>query len=187
MKCKSCGYENKDGAKFCTNCGEELVYKKTKTNTNKANLIIILITIVVIAAIIGVAAYMIYGNNNSDETYQLNNSNDSVATEISNSQASAKEWKSIGSFSGSGTGSKTISIPAGQIRIDLTSFPIKNYADNHLYVSGSNGESAALDWNSHSDVASKSDSISFISNSQTTFTIDYYETVSWNVEVYKYQ
>jgi hypothetical protein len=71
--------------------------------------------------------------------------------------------------------------------IKLSAYPIKNYATNHLYVSGSNGMSGGVDWGSHSDVETRSDSFSYTSSSAETFTIDYYETVSWEVEFYRYE
>ena len=107
---------------------------------------------------------------------------------VSSNQASeAKSWVSIGSYSGSGSGSKTISVPSGKIMVKLSAYPIKNYATNHLYVSGSNGESGGVDWGSKSAVETRSDSFTYTSSSSETFTIDYYETVSWNVEFYSYQ
>ena len=117
---------------------------------------------------------------------------DDVQTQVVSSSQSAsasqsKSWESIGSYSGSGSGSQTIDVPAGQIMVKLSAYPIKNYATNHLYVTGSNGESGGVDWGSHSDVETRSDSFSYTSSSSETFTIDYYETVSWQVEFYRYQ
>ena len=43
--------------------------------------------------------------------------------------------------------------------VKITAYPIKNYATNHLYVSGSNGQSAGVDWGSRSAVASRYDSL----------------------------
>lgn len=93
----------------------------------------------------------------------------------------------IGSYSGSGSGSQAVSVPAGKIMVKITAYPIKNYATNHLYVSGSNGQSAGVDWGSRSAVASRYDSLTYESSSSETFNIDYYETVSWSVEFYKYE
>lgn len=56
-----------------------------------------------------------------------------------------------------------------------------------MYVSGSNGQSAGVDWGSRSTVASRYDSLTYKSSSSKTFNIDYYETVSWSVEFYKYE
>ena len=99
----------------------------------------------------------------------------------------AKSWESIGSYSWSGTGSESIKIPSGKIKIELSAYPIKNYATNHLYVTGSNGESAGVDWGSTSAVETRSDSLTYKSSSEETFDIDYYETVSWEVNIYRYQ
>ena len=71
--------------------------------------------------------------------------------------------------------------------VKITAYPIKNYVTNHLYVFGSNGQSAGVDWGSKSAVASRSDSLTYESSSSETFNIDYYETVNWFVEFYKYE
>ncbi|MCF0226789.1 MAG: zinc ribbon domain-containing protein [Methanobrevibacter sp.] len=196
MKCEKCGEDIKSNAKFCPNCGSKINNKPAtniENNTN-INLIIIAITAIIVIAIIAFTACYIanpfnLGESNAN-TYgsndQANIVNDNQASEVQSTESS-KSWQSVGSFEGSGSGTKTITVPAGQIRIDLSAYPIKNYATNHLYVSGSNGQSAKLDWGPKSAVATHSDSISFTSSSQTTFTIDYYETVSWHVTVYKYQ
>ena len=126
----------------------------------------------------------------SNETESVDNSQEednAKTTTVASSKEDTKEWVSIGSYSGSGTGSKSINVPAGKIKIELTAFPIKNYATNHLYVSGSNGESGGVDWGSTSPVESRSDSFTYKSDSEELFTIDYYETVSWEVEFYRYQ
>lgn len=107
-------------------------------------------------------------------------------TESSNIE-DTKSWESIGSYSGSGSGSESIKTPAGKIKIELSAYPIKNYATNHLYVTGSNGESAGVDWGSTSAVETRSDSLTYTSSSEETFDIDYYETVSWEVNIYRYQ
>ncbi|MGV8132605.1 MAG: zinc ribbon domain-containing protein, partial [Methanobrevibacter sp.] len=44
-----------------------------------------------------------------------------------------------------------------------------------------------VDWGSRSAVASRYDSLTYESSSSETFNIDYYETVSWSVEFYKYE
>lgn len=214
MKCTKCGNDiKKPKAKFCPHCGEKINQDSndsqlTTTNNNtwkSENGMIIAITLIVIVIIVGITAVYFY-NLFEPSSNQVYNSDDAggISSEVkqSSSNENAREvkssssdeksssggsWKSIGSFSGSGSGSKTIEVPAGQIRIDLSAYPIKNYATNHLYVSGSNGKSAGVDWGPKSAVATRSDSLSFTSSSTTTFTINYYETVSWNVQVYKYQ
>ena len=113
---------------------------------------------------------------------------DSGCTGISTgTEADSTTGSDSGSGSGSGSGSQAVSVPAGKIMVKITAYPIKNYATNHLYVSGSNGQSAGVDWGSRSAVASRYDSLTYESSSSETFNIDYYETVSWSVEFYKYE
>ena len=120
---------------------------------------------------------------------------DSVSTqEVSSSQSpktsqvtQSKSWVLIGSYSGSGSGSEVINVPEGTIKVELSAYPIKNYATNYLYVTGSNGKSGGVDWGSTSAVETRSDSFTYTSSSSQTFTIDYYETVSWQVDFYIYQ
>ncbi|SDA41288.1 zinc ribbon domain-containing protein [Methanobrevibacter millerae] len=206
MKCKACGYENKSKAKFCSKCGNPLestpnVSQQSKSSNSK---IIIAVLIVVIAILALSIAYLTLSNNNEQASAVQqqpisSGSNDSAPNTSSSQQSSSsqpattttasqpKEWKLIGSYSGSGSGSQSVSVPAGQIMVKLSAFPIKNYATNHLYVTGSNGESAGVDWGSTSDVETRSNSLSYTSSSPVTFTIDYYETVSWQVDFYSYQ
>ena len=126
--------------------------------------------------------------NTSDVDSSQESSDESPSTKTVSSQSSpSKSWVAIGTYSGSGSGSKVIEVPAGEIRVDLSAYPIKNYATNHLYVTGSNGQSGGVDWGSTSAVETRSDSFSFTSSSPQTFTIDYYETVSWEVTFYRYQ
>ena len=54
-------------------------------------------------------------------------------------------------------------------------------------MTGSNGESAGVDWGSTSAVETRFDSLTYTSSSEETFDIDYYETVSWEVNIYRYQ
>ena len=209
MRCNQCGFENKKGAKFCTKCGSSLGGvivdpPVEKSNDSSKYIIIALIAIIILlAAVIGYFALSGNGISNQATDVASPQSNvsqpvQSVESEeesapaktqtVSSNQASeAKSWVSIGSYSGSGSGSKTISVPSGKIMVKLSAYPIKNYATNHLYVSGSNGESGGVDWGSKSAVETRSDSFTYTSSSSETFTIDYYETVSWNVEFYSYQ
>ena len=115
------------------------------------------------------------------------NKNSDQSSQDTSSESKSKSWELIGSYSGSGSGSKTVTVPEGRIKVELSSFPIKNYADNHLHVKGSNGASGGVDWGPTSAVETRSDSFEFTSSSSQTFTIDYYETVSWEVEFYRYQ
>ena len=204
MFCPKCGKAIKDDVKFCKYCGTQISKNNQSVNVNsdtsfdsknKDNTKILAVAIVVAAIVLVAlvfAALSLTSDNSGDDAKAVEANNESsVVVTSSSSQSSSvsaeKSWVSVGSFSGSGSGSQSISVPSGQIRIDISAFPIKNYATNHLYLTGSNGESAGVDWGSTSAVASRSDSVSFTSSSTTTFTIDYYETESWSVEVYRYQ
>ena len=206
MKCSNCGFENKDKAKFCTKCGNSLVVESPKNNVassdNSKYIIIALIAIIVVLA--AVVGYFAMGNGqdavqSTDASQQAESVDDSASegdsakttTQTSSKQTTEveddKSWVSIGSYSGSGSGSQTIKVPEGKIMVKLSAYPIKNYASNHLYVSGSNGESGGVDWGSKSAVETRSDSFTYTSSSEETFVIDYYETVSWEVEFFRYQ
>ena len=201
MKCSKCGFENKDNAKFCTKCGEKLDYETTtitqqatQGSGNSKNVIMLLVVIIVILiAVIGFFALNGHSNSvsndastsASDKAADSSNANSGQSSQATSSKS--KSWELIGSYSGSGTGSKTVTVPEGRIKVELSSFPIKNYADNHLHVKGSNGASGGVDWGPTSAVETRSDSFEFTSSSSQTFTIDYYETVSWEVEFYRYQ
>ena len=213
MKCSKCGFENKDKAKFCTKCGNSLTVQDTESTSassgiNSKYLIIALIAVIIILA--GTIGFFAMNNGSgllpsgdasqgtaSQEAQSVNDSSDQDNSEKTTTESSSskkntevvdkKSWESIGSYSGSGSGSKTISVPEGKIMVKLSAYPIKNYATNHLYVSGSNGESGGVDWGSKSAVETRSDSFTYTSSSEETFTIDYYETVSWEVEFYRYQ
>lgn len=204
MKCDSCGFENKDSAKFCSKCGVSLEVAPTppepKNSNSKVVIALLIVIIVVLAAVIGYFALAnnAFGNNsqaqpasgsaNSSNTSSGGESSQQVNTsESSSSSSPTKQWVLIGSYSGSGSGTKSINVPAGEIMVKISAYPIKNYATNHLHVSGSNGQSCGVDWGSHSDVETRSDSVSYTSSSPQTFTIDYYETVSWQVDFYRYQ
>ena len=183
-----------------------------KSGNSKGVIIALIAVIVILIAVIGFFALnnsgSIQSNDNSQSDSSQNQdvdnsddkSNDNSKTEsVSSSESSSssgsssskttesKSWESIGSYSGSGSGSKTINVPEGKIMVKLSAYPIKNYATNHLYVSGSNGESGGVDWGSTSAVETRSDSFTYTSSSEEVFTIDYYETVSWEVEFFRYQ
>lgn len=198
MKCDNCGFENKKTAKFCTKCGATLENVPEESNNNTKYVIIALVIVILI--LVGVIGYFA-GTMNSSNVQSADSVQNSSSQSVSSSDVSSdsnsqtesisssksKSWESIGSYSGSGSGSQTISVPEGQIMVKLSAYPIKNYATNHLYVTGSNGQSGGVDWGSHSDVETRSDSFTYTSSSSETFTIDYYETVSWEVEFYRYQ
>lgn len=215
MKCDKCGFENKDKAKFCTKCGNSLSVKTVESvpakSGNSKYIIIALIAVIII--LVGTIGYFALNSNsgtvqsndasqsaNSNEEQTVDNadednddSDSAKTTTVSSSKTSSssksesKEWVSIGSYSGSGSGSETINVPEGKIMVKLSAYPIKNYATNHLYVTGSNGESGGVDWGSKSAVETRSDSFTYTSSSEEVFTIDYYETVSWEVEFFRYQ
>ena len=162
-----------------------------------------MVIIVVLVAAIGYFAFQTdttQSNNESQENASVDNvqsdvedDSDAKTEEVSSKKVTttqvseSKSWESIGVYSGSGSGSQTISVPEGKIMVKLSAYPIKNYATNYLYVTGSNGESGGVDWGSKSAVETRSDSFKYTSSSQETFTIDYYETVSWEVEFFRYQ
>lgn len=214
MKCKKCGFENKDEAKFCTKCGAsftEVIGSESparESNTTKYVIIALVIVIIILVACVGYFAGTMNSSDSvksdagssqniasSQQAQSGGNSEDNEAqtTSVSSSQSSAskpsesKSWELIGSYSGDGSGSQKIEVPDGKIMVKLSAFPIKNYADNHLYVTGDNGQSGGVDWGPESDVETRSDSFTYTSSSSDTFTIDYYETVSWDVEFYRYQ
>lgn len=213
MKCNQCGFENNDNAKFCTKCGASLVQKEPavpptkKSNNNSMYIIIALVVIIVLlVATIGFFAF----NQNSapaqsndaaqsdsskvdqsddsdgDSGSAQTTSSESKPQTTSSTPAKSKSWELIGSYSGSGSGSQTVNVPAGKIMVKLSAYPIKNYATNHLYVTGSSA-SGGVDWGPTSDVETRSDSFEYTSSSSQSFTINYYETVSWEVEFYRYQ
>lgn len=212
MKCPHCNTLNKEGAKFCKNCGkainnESLAYKdkfadskvktpasvsSTESSKSNNNILIICVTVIICAVIIAGALVYMNSNDSSDSNTVDNSNGDSGS--VSNSQSSSntvsqsapKSWKLIDSFSGSGTGSESYSIPAGKIKVKISAYPIKNYATNHLYVSSTTGNSAGVDWGSKSAVETRYDSMTFTSSGGDAIDIDYYETVSWNVDVYQY-
>ena len=199
MKCTKCGYENKKNAKFCSKCGQSLEvpvsYEKSKSNSK---IIIATLIIVIVILALGVAYFAFFDNNNvvsNSQPSQASSSQENTTaseespqtTQTTSTVSESKDWVLIGSYTGSGSGTQTISVPAGEIMVKLSAYPIKNYATNHLYVSGSNGKSAGVDWGSNSAVETRSDSLTYTSSSPQTFTIDYYETVSWQVDFYRYQ
>ena len=216
MKCSKCGFENKDKAKFCTKCGNSLSVEsdsdvQVKSNNSKGIIIALIIVIIILVGTIGYFAFSSNSVQNNDSPQNSTDANSAQSVDNSNedsdkddsdsakttavsssktdssSKSSSKDWVSIGSYSGSGSGSETINVPEGKIMVKLSAYPIKNYATNHLYVSGSNGKSGGVDWGSTSAVETRSDSFTYTSNSEEVFTIDYYETVSWEVEFFRYQ
>ena len=205
MKCSKCGFENKEGAKFCTKCGTSLTNNNGASNSSNNSKIAIIGLVIVIIALVLIIGYFTVNSNilQSDANSQsvsgdvesVDNSSESVGedsdktNEISSSKKAtkSKSWESIGKYSGSGSGSEVITVPEGKIKVTLSAYPIKNYATNYLYVTGSNGASGGVEWGSKSAVETRSDSFEYSSAYEETFTIDYYETVSWEVEFFRYQ
>ena len=202
MKCSNCGFENKDKAKFCTKCGNLLTQPpggnggSEKSSSSKYVIVALCVVILILVATIGYFAFTMNSNpveaddNSQNKASQDDNASveEEQTTETTQSvqTTKTKSWESIGSYSGSGSGTQTISVPSGKIMVKLSAYPIKNYATNHLYVSGPSG-SGGVDWGSTSDVETRSDSFTFTSSSTEQYIIDYYETVSWEVEFYRYQ
>lgn len=205
MKCSKCGFENKDKAKFCTKCGNSLAQPSAESvsnNSSNSKYLILALVAVIVILVATIGYFAMNSNSNPVQGVDESQSADSQGVQsvddskdddsgsaktTSESSSKDKEWVSIGSYSGSGSGSKTIKVPEGKIKVELSAYPIKNYATNHLYVTGTNGESGGVDWGSTSAVETRSDSFTYKSSSEEKFTIDYYETVSWEVEFYRYQ
>ena len=203
MKCSQCGFENNEKAKFCTKCGSSLTQTVVESspksnNTTKYIIFALIAVIIVLVGCIGFFALNMTVND-ADSQNDLDTQADDADEDLSTSEVSysnspktsqvseSKSWVSIGSYSGSGSGSEVINVPEGTIKVELSAYPIKNYATNYLYVTGSNGKSGGVDWGSTSAVETRSDSFTYTSSSSETFTIDYYETVSWQVNFYRYQ
>ena len=200
MKCNKCGFENKNTAKFCSRCGESLEIvnspqEPTVTSQNDNSTFVVIALVVIIILLVGAIGFFVLNNSNSpaqSDSSQSDSGSDSDSDDSSEDSSSqttpveTKEWKLIGSYSGSGSGSKSISVPPGKIMIKISAYPIKNYATNHLHVSGPNGEYVGVDWGSTSAVETRSNTITVTTSSTETFIIDYYETVSWQVDFYRY-
>ena len=200
MKCSKCGNENKDTANFCKVCGNKLYSKNTETKSSYNQKLIIIALILVIIILIAAISFLTV-NNNPDTSDDVNiKSADSIEdgaaeseevthtpTKTSSVESHEKSWQLIGSYSGSGSGFETISVPPGKIKVEVSAYPIKNYATNHVYVLGSNGKEIGVDWGSKSAVKTRSDSVTYTSDTSETFSIDYYETVSWEVNFYIYE
>ena len=204
MKCSKCGFENKDNAKFCTKCGGKLIEENNppavnqSSNNSKIIVALLIVIIIILVAVTGsfvMTNHSDYSSTSDASSGSVKTSQDASGDEENNQQTTqsadsskskTKSWESIGRYSGSGSGSQKIDVPSGKIMVKLSAFPIKNYADNHLYVTGSSG-TGGVDWGPTSDVETRSDSFECTLSSSETFTIDYYETVSWEVEFFRYQ
>ena len=132
MKCENCGFENNDKAKFCTRCGESLANQRKisttqQQNGNNTKYLIVGLTAIIIILICVIGYFAINLNDNSSYQVTDYSSNDSVnsASSGSTSTTESGEWKLIGSYSGSGSGSQAVSVPAGKIAstASMASFP----------------------------------------------------------------
>ena len=117
MFCSKCGFENKDSAQFCKNCGEALnihanvkktnfTSKKSNKNSPNNNKIIIIVSVIIISILlVGVLFYMSnsnLSNNNAPikETENSKNINTTVNDNTEDSTATDNSLKIIsGSFS----------------------------------------------------------------------------------------
>ena len=148
MKCSECGYENKDTAKFCSKCGTNLKEEpvnEPKNNNSKIIIAALVVVIVVLALCIG---YFALNNNAHTSDSQPQQSSGSVQSADSSSGSESsqqtttaskpKQWELIGTYSGSGSGSQSVNVPAGQIMVKLSAYPIKNYATSKRNLSKNN-------------------------------------------------
>lgn len=76
MRCIKCGYENLEGLKFCSNCGDELLTqdeanKRKRQKRSKAAVKFIVI-LLILALIATVTSYIIINNQNKKEEDQVN-------------------------------------------------------------------------------------------------------------------
>ena len=83
MKCIKCGYDNLDGLKYCTSCGNELLTKeqmKKKEGKKRSKLALRIVIIVLILALVTcVISYIIINNKNKPkETEEVNKTIDPV-------------------------------------------------------------------------------------------------------------
>ena len=60
MKCKKCGFDNKDGALYCSQCGSKI--ESSKIENIKKNRIFMIVGIVVVVIAIALAIYFIFIN-----------------------------------------------------------------------------------------------------------------------------
>ena len=77
MRCIKCGYDNLEGLKFCSNCGEELLTqdeankrKRERTTKGAVKFIVILLVLALIACLV---SYFIINNKNKKEQEEQNN------------------------------------------------------------------------------------------------------------------
>ncbi len=97
MFCKKCGFNNKDGAKFCQKCGHPLndlrdINKSAQNNDNssKNNNYLIIACIIIIAIVLLGSAAFVFSSNNQNNNLDGNNmvGNDSSITNSSKTSSS---------------------------------------------------------------------------------------------------
>ena len=73
MKCKNCGNENNEGAKYCSKCGENLEFQKDKKSSDKKLMIILSVIIAIIIILILVIALIFKNLKNQSLNVTINN------------------------------------------------------------------------------------------------------------------
>ena len=131
MKCPSCGTENKEGSKFCKNCGEKLQAVSTPTTTTSApssepkdnkKLLIICATAIICAMILA-GAFLVLGSSNSSD-------GDSILGSVSSENSSSDYYQY--DFHG-----YTFNIPEGYEVFKEESYPTGNYMTHQIsFVNG---------------------------------------------------
>lgn len=198
MICPNCGAEDKNGSKFCKKCGTPLPSGENADNKNQNNIqnksnnktLIIAVAAIICVAIVAGAFVLVSNNSNNvnDAPALVNDSNDAnnISTSVDSNSQTQKSWKLIDTYVGDGSGEKTITVPAGEIRIEYSAYPIKNYGDNYLDLMDIEGKSHSLEWNSNSAVETKEGNYENTFDSEQDFDIIYYELENWEVKVYQY-
>ena len=90
MKCKNCGNENNEGAKYCSKCGENLEFQKDKKSSDKKFVIILSVIIAIIIILILVIA-LIFKNQSLNVT--INNNDLNKITQESKNKVESNEYK----------------------------------------------------------------------------------------------
>jgi len=93
MYCKNCGFENKDSAKYCENCGVNLNFHSNfnknyttqphNSNSSNNNILIICITLIIILLIVTGAFLYISNNNSSNNNVVSSNDNGNLNNKVS--------------------------------------------------------------------------------------------------------
>ncbi|ADC46592.1 hypothetical protein mru_0741 [Methanobrevibacter ruminantium M1] len=97
MICPSCGSENKEGSKFCKNCGERLTDSSRPTSTNASassqsksnkNLLIICATIIICVAVVAGAILFMSGQSTDYEVASGEATNDHSSSALNSYDSS---------------------------------------------------------------------------------------------------